>query len=640
MPKRVSQKIKKIRRVNRRQKEEEVQEDNFEKRLVQQVQREYKEAWDFMEPKLKENRGRLKLYNNQRRDKTKVGDPLMFTYHQTILAALYDDKLSVMFGGREEGDEDMAENLNGLSEYDYDEMDKASHDYELDWDALAWGRGLSYFNEFDTDSKTPIPIVWDALTFLRDPEAKSVHGNRLGQGALRFGGREVSLSIDEIKDNPEYFNVNKIKESSGSSFSLVNELRQARSQAQGTQDKGYLQPQQGNVVALQWLTVFGGQKMLVELTNERSNLIRIHEFEDNKWPLIDRTCYPIAHDWDGVSIFDITEDKQRYRAALQNIYGDSARADLYPMYLFDETKIKKSIDKKFGFNKWIPVDGEVGKAATPLAKAQPSNQAQFIMSFLDVAAQKALATPELQQAVVSSKERTLGELNLVASKVDTRYSLAAKLWGISEAKFWRRWYDIYDRDFDGQIHKKVTRLMGSFGPVWRPITRDKIIVSHKLGPDIKIESRILSEARKERTFQSVRVFLDFVAQDQDADLRYFKKKAARLLFDKDEVDRILPPTIDELEAQEENKKLNEETMQRALLEQDHITHLRIHAGAKESPEKDKHINMHRFFLMKKRVEPEVFPQIPGEQPVLLPGMKPEGGTPERPNVKATAPEGV
>lgn len=639
MPKKISAKIKRIRNVNRREKEEEVKDDSFEARIIKQVQREYKEAWDFMRPKIQENLGRLKLYNNQRRDKAKVGDPLIFTYHQTILAALYDDKLSVQFGGREEGDEDMAENLNGLAEYDFDDMAKAEHDYDWDWDALAWGRGLSYFNEFDTESKTPIAVVWDALTFIRDPDAKSVNGNRLGQGAMRFGGREVSLSISDIKDNPEYFNVNKLKDSSGSSFSLVEEASQARSQAQGTQDSSLLKDDLDLSVVLQWFTIIDGQKMLVELTNERTNLIRILDLDD-QWPLIDRPCYPMAHDWDGVSVFDITEDKQRYRAALQNIYGDSARADLYPMYLFDETKIKKSIDKKFGFNKWIPVDGEVGNAVSPLQKAQPSGQAQFIMQFLDIASQKALATPEMQQGGLSSKERTLGELNLVASKVDTRYSLAAKLWGISEAKFYRRWYEIYDRDFDGQIQKKVARLMGSFGPVWRPITRDKIIVAHKLGPDIKIESRVLSEARKQRTFQEMRVYLDFIAQDQTADLRYFKKKTARLLFDKDEVDRIFPPTIDELEAQKENKKLNNGEFVRALLEHDHVTHRRIHAGAKEGEQTDKHNAMHEFFLMKKRNEPELFPQIQGEQPVLLPGEKPQGGTPERATMNATAPEGV
>jgi hypothetical protein len=55
---------------------------------------------------------------------------LLFTIHQTVLASLYSDRLSVEFNGREEGDEETAENLNSLANYDYDEMEKDSIDYE------------------------------------------------------------------------------------------------------------------------------------------------------------------------------------------------------------------------------------------------------------------------------------------------------------------------------------------------------------------------------------------------------------------------------------------------------------------------------------------------------------------------------
>jgi len=77
-----------------------------------------------MKPKLDEWAVRLKLYNNQKRDKETIGDPLLFTIHQTVLASLYSDRLGVDFLGREAGDEETAENLNAMAEYDYDEMEK------------------------------------------------------------------------------------------------------------------------------------------------------------------------------------------------------------------------------------------------------------------------------------------------------------------------------------------------------------------------------------------------------------------------------------------------------------------------------------------------------------------------------------
>ena len=64
-----------------------------------------------MKPKWDEWALRLKLNNNQKRDKSAVGDPLLFTIHQTVLASLYDDKLMVSHEGREAGDDEIAENL-------------------------------------------------------------------------------------------------------------------------------------------------------------------------------------------------------------------------------------------------------------------------------------------------------------------------------------------------------------------------------------------------------------------------------------------------------------------------------------------------------------------------------------------------
>ena len=77
--------------------------------LSRQCIAEYDLAWKNQKPKKDEWEIRLKLYNNQKRDKTAVGDTTLFTVTQTILASLYNDRLSVTFEGREDGDEEIAE---------------------------------------------------------------------------------------------------------------------------------------------------------------------------------------------------------------------------------------------------------------------------------------------------------------------------------------------------------------------------------------------------------------------------------------------------------------------------------------------------------------------------------------------------
>ncbi len=614
---------------------------SFHEKLINQIASEYENAWRYTRPRIQEGILRLKLYNNQKREKTKVGDPLLFTNHQSILSVLYDDKLNVEFEGREEGDEEVADNLNSLSEFDHSDMDKSVLDYEWDWDTLAFGRGLVYFNEFDLDSKTPIPEVWDPLTFVRDPAAQSINGNRLGKGAMRYGGREVGMTKYEMKKSKEYFNLGKLKSDEGRILSLTFEAQQARSDAHGMTSLGTFDKTIGDnheLRILQWFTHFEGKKYFVELGNERKIIVRLTPLKEEKWPIIDRPCFPMSHDWDGVSVFDILEDKQRFRSVLINLFGEHARADLHPMWLFDENKIKKSIDKNFGFNKWIPVTGDPNSAARPLIKPQISSQAAFILNFLDISSQRALAIPELQQGVPSEKNRTLGELQLVSSKVDVRQSLTARVWGWSEKAFWKRWYEIYDRDFSSGIHKKAIRLVGAFGPTWREIDRDKIITSNILGPDIKIESRVMSEAKKIRNYVQASQYMQIAFLDPNADRMYGLRELGKLIMTKDKVERLLPLTIDERIAKQENEELNIGNPVQVKREDNHNIHLRMHVSAKDNAASQAHIKAHETAMTIQVIRPELFPQF-NQQNMM---MQNEGKIPvkQNSNISAPPPEGT
>lgn len=624
------------------------------KSIINQIENEYTLAWRETLPKIQEGLSRLKLYNNQKRDKDRVGDPMLFTVHQTVLSMLQDDRLGVEFGGRTEEGEENAENLNGLAEYDYDEMDKFWLDYEWNWDTLAWGRGLLYFNDFDPKTKTPLAEVWDPLTFIRDPLATSVNGNRLGHGAMRFGGREVRLTKGQMESNPEYFNLDKLKKTgSANALSITFQATQARKQAQGLANlanwEGTLEDNYEYPI-LQWLTMLNGDKYIVELANDRKLVVRMTEILDcedqpaKDWPIIDRPCFPMSHDWDGVSVFDIIEDKQRFRAAMINIYGDTAKADLYPMYVFDSNKIKKTTDKNFGFNKFIPSDGPVGQDTIhPLQKAAPNQQmAQFILNFLDMSAQRALATPEIQQGAAQQGDQTLGELNLANQGVDKRYSLTARLFGRSEMKYWKRWYDIYYRDFQEGIHTKVIRLMGVEHPEWLEVVRDKIIQGDLLGPIIKIESRHVSEAKKLRAYTQMKDYFSMLLIDpvmQSTDRPYAYRRLGKNIMSRKEIERIIPLTVDERRAKEENDKLSKNVPVKVQLEDDHNIHLRMHAAAKDTKAAENHIKAHEDALMIKKVIPQVFPQEPGQQPMGQPGQ-PMPGQPGQPPLAPPAPEGA
>ena len=587
-------------------------------RLVKQVETEYQIAYKFLQAKRQSWLARLKLYNNQRRDQDAVGDPLLFTVFNTVHAALYDDRLSSSWEGKGgQGDEDVEENLNALSEHDYYVMEKPELDYEWNWDAEFFGRGLMMMMDFDRSEgfQCPAPEIIDPTVWLRDPRAASVNGTGIRRkGAMRFGGMEVGSSYWELKNHPAYFNVDHLKKNKEIK-SLIDEVRQQRRSAQGLENFYQQEEELGKrdnyeFQLLRWFTHWKGKKYLVELGNIRTLVVRIQKLDfKEQWPIIDRALYPIAHDWDGVSIPDLTEDKQRARAVLINLGLKSAKADVMPTYLFDQQRIKNKNDLNFKTNKFIGVDGRVDNAILAVQKPTVHQYVDAIMDILDTAAQRATATPDMQQGITSKKQRTLGELELVSSKVDTRYSMSAKIYGWSERRFWLLWYLLYKKHFKDEIDEKIIRIQGALAPIWRPLNRENIISF--IDPDVKIESRILSEAKRMRDLQAFMPFAGLALQDPANNRRYIFKKAGKLQgMQKEEIDIMFPPTVDELQAEEENIMLNAGKLPQASVMDDHATHIFIHAKADQNPQSIAHIRHHKKLMLVKRNRIDLFPPTP------------------------------
>lgn len=595
--------------------------------LATQCKNEWDLAWKHQQTEKEEARRRLKLFNNQRRDKKAVGDTTMFTVFWTVFASLYDDRLIPEFGAREEGDEETAENLDSLAEFDYDEMMKEKTDFDWIWDACFFGRGLLEVEEFhrDPDKKEfyPMPTVLDPLTFLRDPDATSVNGrDRRRVGAARFMGYEAGFSKAEMLENEHIFQSVKDDEfqdfsTESSTRSVLHEAQLARNEAQNFTDISKenldLVHNNKNVLTV-WYTQakFGGEyhKLKVWLANDREKVVGVKVLTDY-WPIIDRPLYPHSHDWRGTSIPDLTEDKQRARAVALNLGLDIMKADLQPMYVFDTNQVTNRKDLKFGFNKFIGVDAKdrnINNAIAPLHKANPNLAlVNFILESLDVSAQKATATPDIQQGMQSTKDRPLGETNILASKVDTRYSLSAKIFGWSESDYWRWWYWSYKEYFAEDIDEKVIRIVGAFGPKWRPLDKTKIIC--QIDPDIKVTSIAVSRSKKIDERRAFTEYYTMAAADPTANRRYGLKKLGRLYgLHKDELDRLFPMTIDERLAEVENERLSLNQYVEINVEDDHNVHLEMLAKAKETPATKAHRIAHEQALLLKRKKPELFPE--------------------------------
>lgn len=608
--------------------------------LAKQCAAEYSLAYDHQSAKKAESLLRLKLYNNQRRDKKAVGDTTMFSIFQTILASLYVDKLTAQWVGREEGDAEVADNLNSLYEYDYEEMGKDESDYDWIWDTCFFGRGLSDMSEYvrDPDNNIYLPVARtiDVMTFLRDPRAASVNGNiLLGQGAARFMYEDVKMTRDAIENNPHAvasLNMEEVKFGAGTK-SLIEQGAAARADAQGNQyernknekNLGVNAEYEITIGYTHWKVDGKVQKVKVWLANNRKLVVGFQVLKTRTWKIIDRPLYPTAHEWDGTSVPDLTEDKQRARAVAQNLGMEAMKADLYPMYIYDSNKIKNKADLNFNYNKFIPADIPEGRsvadAITPFRKSTPNLALlNFIYQSLDVSAQKATATSEIQQGVASDEKRTLGEVNLIASKTDTRYSLAAKIFGWSEKRQALAWYNCYKENFSDEIDEKIIRIEGAFGAKWRQLTKDQI-TTKRLDPDVKIDSIYVARAKQLEERQAMTGYFALAMQEPTANRRYALKELGRTAYGltKDRLERLFPPTIDERIAEDENTKLNDNKYVPTKVEDDHNTHLEIHSMAAATPATYAHIEEHKLALSIKKTNPELFPQDQPVPQIQVPG---------------------
>lgn len=593
---------------------ENLENQDFSK-LIEQVQTEYNMAWHYIKPKWDEWALRLKLYNNQKRDKEAVGDNTLFTIFQTVLASLYADQLSAGFVPREAGDEETAENLDITAEYDHDEMEKDMLDYEWDFEAMFFGRGLCCFMEFDREAMVPIPEIWHAMTVLRDPYATSVNGNKKGKGRARFLGREIRMTKDEMDELDVYFNYDNLKASGTNTKSLVDENMRIMAEAAGLSDISKFSSLKGDNVTyrlLEWFTMWKGKRVFVTLADDMKKVVRYEELEDVNIPIIDRSIYPMPNSWDGVSIPDLIEDKQRARAVAINLSLKTVKSGLHPMYLFDSTRIKNKADLNFDFNKFIPVQGNPTGAVQEMQRSNVKQDVQYILDTLNAGAERSTATPDIQQGARPDNTGTATRDALINQKVDTRYSLSAKVFGWSEKRFWKQWYKLYKLYFTDGIDEKTVRIAGALGSKWRPFTRENLIAN--TDPDVKIESRIISEARRLNDLQQFRAYVQYLAAAPNANLLFALRHMGTLSgLKKDMVERLLPPTIEEMRADEENILLRENERVDVLPTDDHQTHMEIHNKMEDTPAKFAHINAHKRAMMLKQARPDLFPQAPAQQ---------------------------
>ena len=173
---------------------------------------------------------------------------------------------------------------------------------------------------------------------------------------------------------------------------------------------------------------------------------------------------------------------------------------------------------------------------------------------VDASAQSATATPDIQQGVQSETKRTATELSLQNQKLIPDTHSLQRFSGGQKSAFGSNGTDCTREYFKEGIDEKVVRVVGALAH--NTDHSDVRILSPNTDLDVSVESRVLSEAKQFNKARNFEGYLTVIAQDPTANLRYGFKHLGKLKgLKKDEIDLLLPPTIEELRANDENKRL-------------------------------------------------------------------------------------
>lgn len=593
------------------------------KRLLTRVSKEFQQAHDYLTRVFDEWEVRQKLRNNQMKDKDSVGVPMIWTTMNTVVASLYDDKLSVRHIPYSESGVERAEQLDALALNDYRVMDKAQMDFYWIDNAAFYGFSPMLMQGWDQDKKVPKVELIDPMTFYYDPYGVFVNP-QFGKPGLRFFGRQRYKTLAEMRKSKKYINIDSENTaeyspeiaSAGSMGQRVQDAKKARDEAQNNiYDSAAvnLGGDTGNFLVTEWWTFDdNGDRIYLEVLGDinkgltKSCIVRYEKlaFQDH-WALVNRVLMPLGETFRGLSIPDLIEDKQRYTAKFLNLALKNAEFATYGQYLVNTKVLNIDQVGTPAPLKLIPVDGDTTGAMSPVAREGLRNEFQWVMQYMDATAQQATATPAVLQGMTPDNSRSATEIATQRMGVDRRYSLSAKILGWSERQYYEQWYRSYETYFP-ETGEKVIRLLGELGTTFQSVSRKDFM--DKKQPEVYIESAVMSEIERTAKLQGMTNVIQVIANDPGVSKRYLFRKLGKLNdMSFEEINMLVPPTPEEMHARGENELILQGKTPKIDMTDDHMTHIELHAQLPESVIRDAHIAAHKKAMQIARQNPEIMP---------------------------------
>lgn len=574
-----------------------------------EIQTKYEEGFDFLYPRKQRQVNQLVLLNNLQRGDQNISSTLLLTLFTRILSNLYDDKMQIKFVPGEEVDQKKVNTLNLLAQNDYREMDKAKLDYDWIWDTLFFGRGYVETLKFDKKRKIMKPSVINPLVFgydpyFSDPQQWRYYWKWISKNKWELQALIKDGTIDGIKD------VSEIASGMDPYLWDFKIKRDNAKKANATPTDTY------NNDVFQILEFYGydndGDKCVYWVDKSFSKILMhekldLKDAEDGKgslWPICVKEAFRDPHSSVNFSVADLLDDKHRAKSVLLNLAYVAAKDKANPLYGYNPDKIR-DISQFFNrqINQHIPM--EDASAAWPLNTQEPLSPGliQFV-SMLTGEANDAVGTGMSSNPVKKGKQ-TATDSAIQQQLNDLAQSLQSKIMQFGEQDFWSTWYKRYRR-YSKAGDEKIATIIGVKGMTFEKIDLGDIKTKYPPG--------VLVFSSKEAEYKELvlrRDLMQLYPQFQETlgpdGMRNFNKYVflPKFLSDPTLIDTMIPKTIDEIKAEEENDALGKNILAEVLETDDHMQHIYTHQMAKKTWATWTHIAWHEeLHALKKKQEDE------------------------------------
>lgn len=561
----------------------------------------YQEAFDFIYDRKRRQVSQLVLLNNLQRGDENIASTMLLTLFNRIMSNLYDDKMQVKFIPGEETDQKRINSLNILAQNDYREMGKAKLDYDWTWDTLFFGQGWMETMRFNKTRKILEPCVINPLVFGYDPYFENVQD-------WRYYWKWITKSKWQIEALIKDGTITGITSCSDIPSGIDSTLWDFKIKRDAAKKAVAMPMDTINDEAYQILEYYGYKddgKKYVFWTDKSMSKILMEELldfrdapngKDSLWPIVKKEAFREPHSSVVFSIADILEDKHRAKSVLLNLAFLAAKDKANPLYEYvpdNVNDVTAFFSRQIGQH--ISVK-EIGKSVGPLNTSEPMSAGlSAFISMLTQEANDPVGTGMSLQPV--KKGKTSATDSAIQQQLnDLAQSLQSKVMQFGEEDFWSHWYHRYRR-FTKKGDTKVATITGVKGMTFEKI--DLGDLHSKFPPGVQVFSAKEAEYKElvlRRDLQQM--YPQFVETLGPDGMRNFNKYVffPKLISDPSTVDLLIPNSLDEIKAEQENDTLAEGTLVDVKPTDNHEQHLYIHFMAKKTWATWAHIAWHEELL--------------------------------------------